>query len=143
MLKKSNERGLGALSYKALIIPAEKSCLEPTRKPIDPSTQNNLVLNKGGTSNQWSKNEQVNKRWVKNLPAKQETQVQSLGWEDPLEEKMAIHSSSLDWRIPWAEEPGGLQSMGSQRVRHSLATKPPKQMISVQLGSHISHLIPG
>ena len=48
----------------------------------------------------------------------QETQVQSLGWEDPLEEGMATHSSILDWRIPWTEEPGGLWSIGSQRVRH-------------------------
>ena len=55
---------------------------------------------------------------VKNLPAMQETQVQSLGWEDPLEKGMAIHSSILAWRIPWAEEPGGLQSIGSQRVGH-------------------------
>ena len=47
-----------------------------------------------------------------------ETWVQSLGWEDPLEEEMAIHSSVLAWKIPWTEEPGGLQSMGSQRVRH-------------------------
>ena len=58
---------------------------------------------------------------VKNLPAKQDTQemlVQSLTWEDPLEEEMATHSSILAWRIPWTEEPGGLQSMGSQRVGH-------------------------
>ena len=55
---------------------------------------------------------------VKNLPAMQETQVQSLGWEDPLEEGMATHSSILAWRIPWTEEPGGLQSKGSQRVGH-------------------------
>ena len=51
---------------------------------------------------------------VKNLPAMQETQVQFLGQEDPLEKEMAIHSSILAWKIPWAEEPGGLQSMGSQ-----------------------------
>ena len=44
--------------------------------------------------------------------------IQSLGWEDPLQEGMATHSSILAWRIPWAEEPGGLQSMGSQRVGH-------------------------
>ena len=50
----------------------------------------------------------------KNLLAMQETQVQSLGWEDPLEEGMVTHSSVLAWRIPWTEEPGGLQSMGSQ-----------------------------
>ena len=55
---------------------------------------------------------------VKNLPALQETQVSSQGWEDPLEKGMATHSSILAWRIPWIEEPGGLQSMGSQRVRH-------------------------
>ena len=54
---------------------------------------------------------------VKNLPAEQETWVQSLGWEDPLEKGMATHSSILAWKIPWAEEPGGLQSMGFQRVR--------------------------
>ena len=55
---------------------------------------------------------------VKNLPAMQETQVQSLTWKDPLEKGMATHSSVLAWRIPWTEEPGGLQSMGSQRVGH-------------------------
>ena len=60
-------------------------------------------------------------QWVKNLPAMQETQkmrVQSLGQEDPLEEGMASHSSILVWRIPWTEEPSGLQSLGSQRVRY-------------------------
>ena len=55
---------------------------------------------------------------VKNLPAVRETRVQSLGWEDPLEKEMATHSSILAWKISWTEEPGGLQSMGSQRVRH-------------------------
>ena len=55
---------------------------------------------------------------VKNLPEMQESQVQSLGWEDTLEKEMANHSSILAWRIPWIEEPGGLQSIGSQRVRH-------------------------
>ena len=54
---------------------------------------------------------------VKNLPAVQETQVRSLGWEDPLEKGMTTHSSVLAWRIPWTEEPGGLQSMGLQKVR--------------------------
>ena len=52
----------------------------------------------------------------------QETQVQSLGWEDPLEKEMAPHSSNVAWRIPWTEEPGGLQSVGSQRVGHDWAT---------------------
>ena len=51
---------------------------------------------------------------VKNLPAMQEVRVQSLGQDDPLEKEMATHSSILAWRIPWTEEPGGLQSMGSQ-----------------------------
>ena len=55
---------------------------------------------------------------VKNLPAMGETQVQSLGWEDPPEKGMTTHSNILAWRIPWTEEPGGLQSMGSQRVGH-------------------------
>ena len=50
---------------------------------------------------------------VKNPPAKQETQIQSLGWEDPLEKEMATHSGVLAWEIPWAGEPGGLQSVGS------------------------------
>ena len=55
---------------------------------------------------------------IKNLPAMQETWVQSLGWEDPLEKEMATHSSTLAWKIPWTEEPGGLQYMVSQRVGH-------------------------
>ena len=56
---------------------------------------------------------------VKHLPAMQETPVRSLGWEDPLEKEMATHSSTLAWKIPWMEEPGRLQSMWSQRVRHT------------------------
>ena len=63
---------------------------------------------------------------VKNLPVMQEMQktwVQSLGWEDPLEEEIATHSSTLAWKIPWTEEPGRLQSIGSQRVGHNLVTK--------------------
>ena len=55
---------------------------------------------------------------VKNLPAIQETQVRSLGWEDPLEKEMVSHSSILAWRIPWTEETGKLQPRGSQRVGH-------------------------
>ena len=53
----------------------------------------------------------------------QETQVQSLGWEDPLEKEMVTHSNIVAWEIPWTEEPGRLQFMGSQRVRYNLATK--------------------
>ena len=59
---------------------------------------------------------------VKCLSTMQETRVQSLGWEDPLEKDMAIHASNIAWKIPWTEEPGGLQSMGSQRVGHDSAT---------------------
>ena len=55
---------------------------------------------------------------LKRLPAMQETWVQSLGWEDPLEKEMATHSSTLAWKIPWMDKPGRLRSMGSQRVRH-------------------------
>ena len=59
---------------------------------------------------------------VKNPPAVWDIWVQPLGWEDPLEEEMATHSGILAWRIPWTEEPGGLQFMRSQRVRHDGAT---------------------
>ena len=59
---------------------------------------------------------------VKNLPAMQETRLQFLGWNDALEKEMATHSRILAWRIPRSEEPGGLQSIGSQRVRHDRAT---------------------
>ena len=55
---------------------------------------------------------------VKHLPVMWETHVQSLGWKDPLDKEMTTHSSIFAWRIPWIEEPGGLQSMGSQRVGH-------------------------
>ena len=55
---------------------------------------------------------------IKSLPAMQDTRVRSLGWEDPLEKEMATHSSILVWRIPWTEEPGGIQSTGLQRVGH-------------------------
>ena len=57
-----------------------------------------------------------------NLPAMQETRVQSLTWEDPLEEEMVIHSSILAWKIPWTEQPGELQSVGLQRVEPLTAT---------------------
>jgi len=60
---------------------------------------------------------------AKNLPAMQEMQVPSLGWEDPLEKEMTTHSSILAWEIPWTNETGGLQSRGSQRVGHDLLTR--------------------
>ena len=64
---------------------------------------------------------------VKNPPTVQEMQVQSLGHTYPLEEEMATHSSILAWKIPWTEEPGGLQNMGSQRFTQDWATKPTTQ----------------
>ena len=79
----------------------------------------------------WATREALNSVWkwdslvahlVKNLPAMQTTCVWSLGGEDPLEKQMVTHSSTLAWRIPWTEEPGGLQSMGSQRVGHNWET---------------------
>ena len=68
-------------------------------------------------------------RWLsgKDLPAVQETWIQSLNWEDPLEKEMATHSSILAWEIPWTEEPGRVQSMGLQRVRRDSATKQQQQ----------------
>ena len=60
---------------------------------------------------------------VKNLPAMQETQLRSLGWEDPLEEEMTTHSSILAWRTPRTEEPGRLQPLGLQKLEHDLATE--------------------
>ena len=71
---------------------------------------------------------------VKCLPAVQETWVQSLGWEDPLQKEMATHSSTLAWKIPWTEEPGRLQSMGSQRVGHDWETP-----LSLSLSSHTTN----
>ena len=65
---------------------------------------------------------------VKNLPAMQKMQVRSLGGEDLLEKEMATCSSILAWEIPWTEEPGGLQSVGSQRVRHDLAAAQQQQV---------------
>ena len=75
-----------------------------------------LLICKMGLSLAWAS---LVAQTVKNLPAMQKTRVQSLGWEDPLEKGMATHSSILVWRIPWTEEPGGLQYKELQRVRHN------------------------
>ena len=72
---------------------------------------------------------------VKNLPAVQETWVQSMGWENPLEKEMATHSTILDWKLPWTEE-SGLQSMGSQRVGHERLTLR-REVCSVQLAFYV------
>ena len=73
---------------------------------------------------------------VKHLSAMQETRVRSLGREDPLEKEMTTHSSTLAWKIPWTEEPGRLQSMGSQRVRHDWAMS-----LSLSYTQYISQLL--
>ena len=70
---------------------------------------------------------------VKRLPAMQEIWVRSLGWEDLLEKEMATHSSILAWKIPWMEEPGRLQSIGSQRIRHDWVTSMKMDSISDQI----------
>ena len=75
---------------------------------------------------------------LKCLPGMWETWVQSLGWEDPLEKEMATHSSTLAWRIPWREEPGRLQSLGSQRVGHDWAIS-----LSLSLSSSSTSLASG
>ena len=74
------------------------------------------------TINLWLERTSLVAQTVKRLPTMRETQVQSLGREDPLEKEMAPHSSTLAWKIPWTEERGRLQSMGSQRVGHDWAT---------------------
>ena len=68
------------------------------------------------TKNALSRWEWINE--LLSLPTVQETQVQSLGWDDPLEKEMATHSSILAWKIPWTEDPGGLQFLGLRTVRH-------------------------
>ena len=74
---------------------------------------------------------------LKHLPEMRETQIRSLGQEDPLEKEVATHSSILAWRIPWREEPGRLQSMGSQRVRHDWATSLSLSFLSCHLGGSL------
>ena len=76
---------------------------------------------------------------VKNLPAKVETQVQSLGWKDILKKEMPIHLSILAWEIPWTEQPGGLQCMASQRAGHNLATE---HTCSLTPWVHVYHTTP-
>ena len=70
---------------------------------------------------------------IKNQPAIQEICIRSLGQDVPLEKEMATHSNILAWKIPWTKEPGRLQSMGSQRVGHDLATKPQKLILVITI----------
>ena len=85
----------------------------------DPGIEPGSSCPAGGFFTNWAMREA---QMVKNLPEMQETWVWSLGWEDPLENGMATHSSIQAWRIPWTEDPGRLQSMGSQRAGHDWVT---------------------
>ena len=100
----------------------QHSCLE---NPMDRRTWRAPVHGSQRVGHAWVTNTHFTSlvnQMVNNLPEMQETWVRFLGREDPLEKEMAAHSSILAWRIPQMEEPGGLQSMGSQRVRHNWAT---------------------
>ena len=88
-----------------------------------------LCGEKGDTIEKWASQAA---RWYRTRLPMQERRVPSLGLEDPLEKEMATHSSVLAWGIPQTEEPGGLQSKDSQRVRHSSATKPPPPLTKVR-----------
>ena len=95
--------------------------LAPWKKGYDQPTQSikrqrHYFADKGPSSQSYGFSNMA--QIVKRLSTMRETWVQSLGWEDPLEKEMAIHSSTIAWKIPWTEEHGRLQSMGSQRVRH-------------------------
>ena len=79
---------------------------------------------------------------VKRLPAMRETRVWFLGREDPLEKEVATHSSILAWRIPWTEEPGSLQSMGSQRVWHNRVTEQQQQHVLGAVGARVKKIFP-
>ena len=109
----------GVPSYMSLLkgerfpLPSPRACLMRATLPY-PCHSFNTVYQASNAS--------LVAQLVKNLPAMQETWVWSLGWEDPLEKGMATHSSILSWRIPQTEEPGGLQSMWSRRVRYNWAT---------------------
>ena len=102
----STDVGLGSILGQGNTIPQAAQCDPKKKKKIL-----FIIFNVGFCAS-------LVTQTVKNLPAMQETQVQSLGREDTLEKGMATHSSILAWRIPWTEEPGGLQSTGSQRVGH-------------------------
>ena len=84
--------------------------------------------------------EAINYPYLKYLPVMQETQVWSLGREDPLEKEVATHPSVPAWRIPWTEEPGGLQSMGSQRVGHDWATNTHIEIRKWKLRKVVCHI---
>ena len=92
---------------------------ESPGKPQQKSSKQNLTHLKDHIP--WSRTSLV-AQTVKHLPTMWEIWVWSLGWEDPLDKEMATHSSTLAWKMPWMEEPGRLQSMGSQRVRHDWVT---------------------
>ena len=107
--------GPGGPGHRDLPPEAGRATLAASQRPPNPGT---LCHGSLFPANLKSFRASLVAQTVKNLPSMQETQAQSRGWEDPLEKGMATHSSILAWRISWTDEPGGLQSMGSQRVGH-------------------------
>ena len=97
--------------WSGLPFPSPGDLPNPGIEPGSPALQADSLLT-----------ELQGKQMVKRMSTMQETQVRFLGWEDPLEKEMAIHSRTIAWKIPWTEEPGRLQSVGSQRVGHYWAT---------------------
>ena len=105
------------------VMPCSWNVCPPTDSTsVEREWAENLSLNSGSPWRWFGSPTSLVAQMVKRLSTMWETWVQSLGQEDPLEKEMAIHSSTIAWRIPWTEEPGRLQSMGLQRVRHDWAT---------------------
>ena len=128
--KKLTSPGYGSFFFfsqnrnmRTLVLPVMTRASSSAQWPLCPTYWKLKAWKEYMTLSLWVTLYFVVAQWVKNLPATQETWVQSLGWEDALEKGMATHSSILAWRIPWTEEPGVLQMMGSQKVRHNWATK--------------------
>ena len=95
------------------------TCFPPVHAPMLLTVAGSVLVGHGCSLRWVNPRASLVVQMVKNLPVVQETQVRPLGQEDPLEKGMTTHSSILAWRIPWTEEPGGLQSMGSQRAGHN------------------------
>ena len=114
------------LAFPAFIFQPLFLCCSPREEQVDTDSNSRLPLITYEILSSyvalWVPQASAVAQSVKSLPAMRVTWVWSLGWEDPPEKEMATHSRILAWRIPWTEEPGGLQSMGSQRVGHDWVT---------------------
>ena len=108
----NTDRAFSFWYWSELSFPSSGDLPHPRTEPRSPELQADTSMQRASLVAQS----------LKRLPVLRETRVRSLGWEDPLEKEMATHSSTLAWKISWMEEPGRLQSMGSQRVRHNWAT---------------------